>query len=311
MIKKRILLFGYSDLGHASLKFLLENGEEVAGVFTHEDAARENIWFPSVKELALANKIPVYTPSVLSSGEVQIIKGLKPDLIFSFYYRNLIPNSILSLAPLGAYNMHGSLLPKYRGRAPVNWAVLKGEAETGATLHVMTDKPDAGDIVDQEAVPIGPDETSSEVQKKVTQAAVRVMERQIEALKMGTARFRPQIHSLSTYYGRRRPEDGKIDWSKPAREIHNLIRAVTHPYPGAFTDNLAKITYIWRSRPTGIKAPPNSQLGQILDLDGSPCFVCGDGQLLEALNIQGEGEGEVDGKEFLRRNKKLEIQKGK
>ena len=159
-----------------------------------------------------------------------------PDLVFSFYYRRVLPEEMLAVPRLGAYNMHGSLLPKFRGRAPVNWAVLKGETRTGATLHAMTPRADAGPIVDQEAVPIGPEDTAFDVQKRVDAAAVAILARRLEELKAGTAPSRPQDDAAATRFGRRRPEDGRIDWSRPAREVHDLVRAVTHPYPGAFTD---------------------------------------------------------------------------
>ena len=168
---------------------------------------------------------------------------------FSFYYRHLIPETILKLPRLGAFNLHGSLLPKYRGRVPINWAIIHGETQTGATLHYMVAKPDAGDIVDQEAVPIGPMETAREVFDKVAAAARQIVARQWDHIKSGKAPRIPQDPAQASYYGGRKPEDGRIDWSKDAREIFNLVRAVTHPYPGAFTELNGRRLFIWWALP--------------------------------------------------------------
>ncbi len=295
MTKKTILVFAYSDVGHACLSYLLERGEPVAAVYTHEDGPSETIWFPSVLKLAQEKKIPVRTVSSLKSAEEQsFIASLSPDLIFSFYYRNMIPMEVLRSASLGAYNMHGSLLPKYRGRAPINWAVLHGEKETGVTLHVMVEKPDAGDIVDQESVPIGLDDTSALVQARVTKAAVTVLSRQIDLLKEGRSPRTPQDASEATYFGRRKPEDGRIDWNRPAQDIHNLVRAVAHPYPGAYADIHGIKTYIWASRLSGdLRLDKKPGEGAC---DGDRFFIqCGDGRALEVVSAQREGEKETTG----------------
>src|SRR6185437_5826168 len=176
MTRPRIVVCAYSDVGHACLEHLLEQGANVVAVYTHADAAGEEIWFRSVGQLAHERGVPVYVDRDLTSiPEIERLESLAPDLLFSFYFRHMLPPRVLAAAPLGAYNMHGSLLPKYRGRAPVNWAVLHGETETGATLHVMTARPDAGDIVDAERVPIGEDDTAAMVQQRVTHAAVQVL----------------------------------------------------------------------------------------------------------------------------------------
>ena len=176
--------------------------------------------------------------------------------------------------------MHGSLLPKYRGRAPVNWAILKGESETGATLHEMTAKPDAGRIVDQQAVAIGPDETAVEVFRKVTDAAESVMRRSIEPLLDGTASLKESKLVQGSYFGGRRPEDGRIDWTKSAREIHNLVRAVAPPYPGAFCDRFK----VHRTQLTERRAP-GCQPGPFQDA-GEWFALCGDGKVLRLLEVQ-------------------------
>jgi methionyl-tRNA formyltransferase len=194
--------------------------------------------------------------------------------------------------------MHGSLLPKFRGRAPVNWAVLKGETVTGATLHAMTARPDAGDIVDQERVSIGPDDTAGEVQSRVTAAAVKILERRLEELENGTAPSRPQDESQATTFGRRRPEDGKIAWTRTAQEVHDLVRAVTHPFPGAFTDIFGGKTYLWRTRLPQLGAHDNFP-GQIRSERGRLYVACEDDRYIEVLRIQKEGGEEMDGADFV------------
>jgi len=294
-----IAVFAYSDTGHACLERLLDRGENVVLVATHEDSAGEPRWFPSVAELARSRGIePVVFEQDASPEAIARVSAAAPELLFSFYYRGVLPEEILAIPRLGAYNVHGSLLPKYRGRAPVNWAVLKGETETGATLHVMTARPDAGDIVDQEVVPIGPDETAADVQRRVTEAAVRVLERRLEDLKAGRVPRRPQEESAATRFGKRRPEDGRIDWSRTASEIHDLVRAVTHPYPGAFTDVFGGgKTYVWRTRLPNLGAHDNFP-GQVRREEGRLYVACGDDYYVEVLSLQREGEEEVEASRF-------------
>jgi len=253
------------------------------GLYTHHDNPNEKIWFPSAEKLARAHNIPVFFADDLSTPEEQQrLHDLKPELIFSFYYRNMIPESVLALPTLGAYNMHPSLLPKYRGRAPINWAVLQGTKQAGGTLPVMVKKADAGDIIDQQAIPIGPDDTSAMVQARVTPVAVEILKRQIEALKTNMAVRHPQDVSAATYFGRRTAEDGRIDWSKPAAHIHNLVRAVSKPYPGAFFQQAGKKTTVWKTRLTGNKESIGS-FGIPRPTDSSLLVTCGDGYEIEIL----------------------------
>jgi len=232
----RAVVFAYHDVGARCLAVLLAHGVEVPLVVTHADDPGETIWFASVERLAREQGLEVATPQAPAlPGLAARLAALAPDFVFSFYYRYMLPEPVLATARRGAYNMHGSLLPKYRGRVPVNWAVLRGERETGATLHEMTAKPDAGRIVDRMAVPILPDDRAIDVFRKVTVAAELVLDRSLPALLDGTARPVAQDLSQGSYFGARRPEDGRIDWSKGAREIHDLVRAVAPPYPGAFT----------------------------------------------------------------------------
>ena len=294
----RIAVFAYSDTGHACLKRLLERGRRPILIATHRDLPDEARWFPSVAELSRAHGIePVVMENPLDAPSIARVRTAAPDLLFSFYYRRVLPKEMLAVPQLGAYNMHGSLLPKFRGRAPVNWAVLKGETKTGATLHVMTERADRGPIVDQEEVPIGPDDTALEVQRRVTEVAVRVLDRRLDELEAGTAKATPQDESRASRFGRRRPEDGRIDWSRPAKEVHDLVRAVTHPYPGAFTDLFGSTTFVWRTRLPGLAAHDTFP-GQVRGDGGRLLVACGDDRYVEILRVQAPGSEETDARKF-------------
>ena len=295
----RIAVFAYSDTGYECLKFLFERGRDVAVVVTHADDPGETRWYGSVAELARNRGIePIVADDPRNLAVYSKIETTRPDLLFSFYYRGILPERLLALPRLGAFNIHGSLLPKYRGRAPVNWAVLKGETVTGATLHAMTPKPDAGDIVDQEEVPIGPDDTAGEVQSRVTAAAVKILERRLEDLEAGTAPRRPQDDAQATTFRRRGPDDGRIAWTRTAQEVHDLVRAVTHPYPGAFTDIFGGKTFLWKTRLPHLGAHDNFP-GQIRTERGRLYVACEDDRYVEVLRLQREGEAEMDGPDFV------------
>jgi len=234
-LPKRSVVFAYHDVGVRSLSVLLALGVDVRLVVTHIDDPGETIWFSSVAELAALNDIPVITPSDPNTAEVlQQVRACQPDVLFSFYYRHLLGAELLAVPALGAYNLHGSLLPKYRGRVPVNWAVLHGETETGVSLHRMEIKPDAGALVEQQAVAILPNDTAHDVFRKLTCAAEQLLLRCLSSLLQGQVQETALDLSAGSYFGGRRPEDGRIDWRRPAGTVHNLIRAVAPPYPGAF-----------------------------------------------------------------------------
>ncbi len=265
--KPRIIVFGYHEVGYRCLEWLISQGENLIAVFTHEDSPHEEIWFRSVAGLARAHGIPVFTPTSLREERIEAqVRAWDPDVVYSFYYRNMIPKGILAIPRCGAFNMHGSLLPRYRGRVPINWAIIHGETETGATLHHMVTRADAGDIVDQQPVPIGPSDTAHEVFLKVTEAAVKVLARNHAAILAGTAPRRVQDETLAATFGARRPEDGRIDWNKPASEVFNLVRALTHPYPGAFSEIRGRRFYVWWGKPVDIAGAP-LRPGQVIAVD--------------------------------------------
>ncbi|MEO1765949.1 formyltransferase [Thiobacter aerophilum] len=288
----RAVVFAYHDVGVRCLAVLLGQGVHVPLVVSHEDDPNETIWFASVARLAADYDIPVITPRDPNTEEVvEQVRALAPDFLFSFYYRHLLQPPLLAIPSRGALNMHGSLLPKYRGRVPVNWAIIHGETQTGASLHYMNAKPDAGDLVDQQAVPILPDDTALDVFRKVTCAAEVVLERSLPALIAGTAPRLPLDLTTGSYFGGRKPEDGRIDWSRPARDIHNLVRAVAPPFPGAFCNVAGRPARLLRTRIADTRA---STLTATLYADGHRLFAhCHDGGVLRVLQLEVEGN-EVD-----------------
>jgi len=247
----KTIILAYHNMGIAGLDALFRHGFEMAAIFTHEDDPQENCWFGSVKDWALQHDIPCYTPDNINSeqGVAQITK-LKPDIIFSFYYRKMICREILDIPKLGALNLHGSMLPSYRGRCPVNWVLVKGENSTGVTLHYMVDKPDAGDIVGQKDVSIDFNDTALMLYGKLCAAAGLLLDDLLPVIKTGQIPLRKPDLTKGSYYGGRRPEDGRIDWNQSADKIYKLIRAVTDPYPGAYalTENGEKLM-VWWGRP--------------------------------------------------------------
>ena len=244
----KAVVFAYHNMGIAGLEALLNSGFYIEAVFTHEDDPDENCWFGSVKNWAQQKNIELYTTEEVSSPKwIEKIAAFNPDIIFSFYYRKMICREILNLPKVGAFNLHGSYLPDYRGRCPVNWVIIKGEKKTGVTLHYMIDKPDAGDIVGQKAVVIDLADTARTLYDKLCLAAKDLLDELLPLIKNGQIPRHKQDLKAGSYYGGRRPEDGRIDWSKSADDIYNLIRAVTKPYPGAYalTENNEKIIIWW------------------------------------------------------------------
>ncbi len=284
------VVFAYHDVGVRCLSVLLAHGMRVPLVVTHRDDPREAIWFESVEKLARERGLEIAIPDDANEAAfAERLERIAPDFLFSFYYRSMLSPRILATARRGAYNMHGSLLPKYRGRVPVNWAVLRGERSTGATLHEMVEKPDAGRIVDQLAVPILPDDRAVDVFRKVTVAAEIVLDRALPGLIDGSAKLTDQDLSQGTYFGGRKADDGRIDWSRGAREIHDLVRAVAPPYPGAFTDLSGARLRLLRTRLLGERTLPGPA-SLHLDAQGRLIVHCADGGLLQVL------EHDVDGK---------------
>lgn len=282
----RAVVFAYHNVGARCLRVLLAHGVDVPLVITHQDDPAETRWFERVADVADDLDLTWIAPPDINASEIVArIAALAPEFLFSFYCRQMLRPPLLALPARGALNMHGSLLPHYRGRAPINWAVLNGERRTGATLHYMADKPDAGDIVVQQAVPILPDDTAREVADKVAVAAELCLDEVLPALLRGTAPRRPNDIAHGSYFGGRTPEDGRIDWRKSAVEIHNLVRAVAPPYPGAFTSIQGVMLRVLRTRVLDANAPRSEALLCVQQRPGrgeAPMLVahCGGGGTL-------------------------------
>lgn len=279
------VVFAYHDVGVRCLKVLLAHGVTVPLVVTHRDDPGEGRWFASVAETARDYALEVIFPAAGElAGHLTRVRELAPDFLFSFHYRHLLPAPWLGLPKRGALNVHGSLLPHYRGRAPVNWAVLRGERETGATLHYMTERPDAGPVVARQAVPILPDDTAAEVMHKVTVAAEMLLDRALPGLLAGTVDAVAQDLSAGSYFGARRPEDGRVHWTAGVRAVHDLVRAVAPPYPGAFFDLGG---HRLRLLATRVVAPPAAAAAPRLYCEAGRCHaVCADGGVLRLLRFE-------------------------
>lgn len=230
----RVLFFGYSQIGYRAVELLVERGDEVLAVVTHRDDPHENRWYKTPAESAAAHGLTVVYSEDLDDAGAALAADLSPDLILSVFYRSLLPDAVLGEAKIAALNLHPSLLPAYRGRAPINWALVHGEKETGITLHHMARRADAGDIVAQRRVPIAPRATALSLYLEIEQAGIELLAEALPRVADGTAPRIVQDESKASKVGRRRPEDGRIDWSWPAERVDCLVRAVAPPWPGAF-----------------------------------------------------------------------------
>ncbi len=304
----RALVFAYHDMGLAGLMALKRAGFEIAAVFSHEDDPEENCWFGSVPAWTRENNLPLFCPADVNREQwLGKISSLAPEVIFSFYYRRLLSPGILTIPKTGAFNLHGSLLPHYRGRCPVNWVLVKGEKETGVTLHFMTEKADAGAIVAQRAVPIAFEDTARTLYGKLCRQAAILLDETLPLMKAGRIPQYPQDLAAGSYYGGRTPEDGRIDWRRPALDIYNLIRAVTEPYPGAFTFTTGgDKVFIWRALPEMVGGAAG-RAGE-LEYEGGAVFVrTGEGRL-RLLDIEINGvrlKNSVIGNYFREREREI------
>lgn len=296
-------------MGIVGLNALYRNDFDIAAVFTHEDDPRENCWFASVKEWATKQDVPYYTADNINDAKwIEKIAKLQPDILFSFYYRKIIGKEILEIPKLGALNLHGSLLPAYRGRCPVNWVLVKGENRTGVTLHFMVDKPDAGDIVGQQEVAIDFNDTARLLYDKLCAAAEHLLDDLLPVIKTGYIPRRKQNLAEGSYYGGRRPEDGRIDWTRPAKEIYNLIRGVTDPYPGAYAslENGKKIL-IWWAVPAEFQ---NEKLPGDVSISEQDILVKTGKGAIRLLDIEVAGQRMTDSQisEYFRTGKVMKLQ---
>ena len=283
----KAVVFAYHDMGCLGVQAVLDAGYDIAAIFTHADNPGENAFFGSVSRLAADAGIPVYAPDDVNHPIwAERIGQLAPDVIFSFYYRHLLSDAILALAPAGAFNLHGSLLPKYRGRAPLNWVLVNGESETGVTLHRMVKRADAGAIVAQQRVAISPDDTALTLHHKLCQTARRVLEQALPAIERKEIHDVQQNESEATYFGRRTPEDSFLTWNRPATTLHNMVRAVAAPWPGAFSYSGTQKFTIWSSRVHAQNQ--TAQPGTVISV--SPLLIaCSEGALEVVTGQAGNG----------------------
>ena len=290
----RAVVFAYSEVGVRCVRELLAQGIEISLLFTHADDPAESQWFGSVQKFARAQGLRVETPVDPNTAD-WVAEGVKAnvDFLFSFYYRFMLKREWLAVPARGALNMHGSLLPKFRGRAPVHWAIIHGEVITGASLHYMLEKPDAGALVDQQSVSILENDTALDVSVKVAEAAEHVLRRSLPKLIAGNADCRPLDLAQGSYFGRRRPEDGRIDWRQDSRTIHNLVRAVAPPFPGAFTEMQGCRLDVLETRVDSEPAKYAAAAPCLYAVAGLWYVDCVDGRRLRILNLSC-GERRID-----------------
>jgi UDP-4-amino-4-deoxy-L-arabinose formyltransferase/UDP-glucuronic acid dehydrogenase (UDP-4-keto-hexauronic acid decarboxylating) len=302
----RVVLFGYHDMGAIALDALLAQGDEVALVVTHKDDPHEGRWFRTPAEVALPRGVEVVYRDDLSPQAPQEIAArvaaARPDLVLSAYYRKLIPMSVVKAARLGGLNLHGSLLPRLRGCAPVNWAIVLGEPRTGVTLHHMVVEPDAGDVVAQRAVDVGPRETALTLHRKLCAAAADLLADALPRVRAGAAPRTPQDEAQATYRGRRRPADGRLDPQGTVLDADRLVRAVARPWPGAFLERGSHGSaspprlLVWEAHPHEGAPPAGARPGDLVRLpSGEAALTLQDGLLVLDL-VQEEGQAPVAGR---------------
>lgn len=274
----KTVVFAYHDIGCAGLQALLDSGYDIAAVFTHADDPKENAFYASVAQLCASQGIPVHAPEDVNHPLwIERIARLNPDYMFSFYYRHLLSEPLLALARQGAFNLHGSLLPRYRGRAPANWVLVNGESETGVTLHRMVKRADAGAIVAQQRVAIERSDTALSLHGKLRIAATDLLRDTLPAMLQGKTSETPQDESSASVYGRRTPADGKLFWARPAEQLFNLVRAVTQPYPGAFCAVGEHTLIVWSAEV--VKGNDGQAPGRVISVDPLR-IACGEDSLV-------------------------------
>jgi methionyl-tRNA formyltransferase len=290
----RMLFVGTVLEGRRCLEALLEAGERPVAIVTLDAALAPMTsgWVP-FDDIAASLGVPLVAVRDLNSKEnVELVAALRPDLILVIGWTRLLGPSVLRLPRLGAVGFHASLLPKYRGRAPVNWAIINGERDTGNTMFFIDEGVDTGDIIDQRPIPIEDDDDCATLYEKVAAAAIEMLLVHLPALKAGRAPRSPQDEFAATVMPRRRPEDGRIDWGRDAHSLFNWVRALTHPYPGAFTHQNGRRLFVWRAMPgeATTDAPP----GRLVEgANGSVHVATGNGTL-QLISVQWDGEGESD-----------------
>ena len=297
----RILFMGTPDFAAVSLKRLVEDGHEICGVFTQPDKPRNRnkVTFSPVKEYALSCGLTVYQPVKMRDGTaLDIVKSLAPELIVVVAYGRILPKDILDVPPLGCVNVHASLLPKYRGAAPINWAMLNGEPETGVTIMHMAEALDAGDIILQAATPIDLNENVEQLHDRLAVMGAELLGKAVSAIADGTAPRIPQDERQYTYAPMLSRDMSPIDWSRPALDIHNQIRGLV-PWPATTMELAGTKFQVFAAFLTGETSdqPAGTALGA--DKKGIR-MVCGDGQILCVTEVQAPGKKRMKAVDYLR-----------
>ena len=276
----KVLFFGNHDVGIAALESLLAS-TDVVGVVAHPPDPEEGVRFASVFDFAVQHKLNVIRGRGKDQRVIEFVETLNPDLIWVTDYRYILPRELIEMALNGAVNLHPSLLPKYRGRAPINWAILNGETEIGLTAHFIEEGVDNGDIIEQIRIPLS-------IHEDVGDALSALMPLYRSLTSKVTSYFEhkhiPRQHQdilKGSIYPARKPEDGQIDWSKPAVEIRNLVRAVAKPYPGAFCYYNGEKVYIWKAALEQKHNLSGFEVGELIQLLDDNKFIvqCGEGCL--------------------------------
>ncbi|HXG33618.1 MAG TPA: methionyl-tRNA formyltransferase [Bryobacteraceae bacterium] len=295
----KLVFLGSPAFAVPSLERLAESGHEIAAVITQPDRPKgrgQRLGAPPVKEAAERLGLPVYQPERIREAQtVALLAALEPRAMVVVGYGQIIPQEVIDLAPLGIINVHASLLPKYRGAAPIQWAIARGETVTGVTTMRIDAGLDTGDILLQRETPIGPEETAIELSERLAVMGAELLIETLRGLEAGTIVPRPQDHTQASYAPLLTKQDGRIDWSRPAQDIYNQIRGFV-PWPGAWTMFRGKLLHIWRARRAGAGGgPPGSLRREANRL----MVVCGDGALLELLEVQIEGKSRISAQDFV------------
>ena len=297
----RILFMGTPEFAVEQLKRLVETGHEICGVFTQPDKPKNRgmkMTFSPVKEYALTRGLEVYQPTKMRDGNaLAIVRELQPELIVVAAYGRILPEDILTLPPFGSINVHSSVLPKYRGAAPINWAILDGQKETGVTIMYMTRDLDAGDIVCSKKTDIMPDEDAQELTHRLALLGADALEDAIEKIADGTAVRTPQDHSASTYAPMLSKDLSPMDWTRSAQALHDQVRGLI-PWPCASMGLGGKKVKVFKTRMGG---EINAAAGTILTAGKQGLEIaCGDGHSLWILELQAEGGKRMMSADYLR-----------
>ena len=297
----RIVFMGTPEFAVPSLKALVEAGHEICGVFTQPDKPKNRgmkLQQSPVKEYALSIGLPVFQPEKMRDGEaLGILKDLSPELIAVAAYGKILPTDILSLPRLGCINVHSSLLPKYRGAAPINWAILNGEDETGVTIQYMAEGVDTGDILAQAKTPIDLNENAAQLFDRLARMGAELLAKTAGEIEAGTAKAVPQDNSQSSHASMLSREQSPMDWTHTARQLHDQVRGL-YPWPAATTVLDGVRCKVLRTQLD--RGAADAPAGTVLQADKHGLRIaCGDGEIIEILELQPDGKKAMAAAAFL------------